>query len=52
MNETQKLKKEIEDLKKLVEMLLEWKKEREQQQISFPLDKNSKDIIIFAVNNP
>jgi hypothetical protein len=48
----QEMQKRISDLEKVVQELLEWKRKKEQQQISFPLDKASKDQIIFAVNNP
>lgn len=49
MNETiQKLQKQIEELQSIVMILLEWKLKKETQQISYPLDKNSRDII----NNP
>lgn len=48
MQDTQNLQKQIDELKALVTMLLAWKFEKETQQISFPLDKNSRDII----NNP
>lgn len=35
----------IEELKARIEALEKWKKERERQQISFPLDQTSKKII-------
>ncbi len=48
----QEMQKRIEDLERLVRELLEWKKKKEQQQLTYPIDKTTKDQIIFAVNNP
>lgn len=49
---TQEIQKRIELLEQMVAEFLEWKKQREQQQLRFPIDKATKDQIIFAVNNP
>ena len=46
------MQKRIEDLELLVQELLEWKRLKEQQQLTYPIDKITKDQIIFAVNNP
>jgi len=46
------MQKRIEDLERQVQELLEWKRQKEQQQLRFPIDKATKDQIIFAVNNP
>lgn len=39
--EQTKLKQQVEMLTKQVEELLQWKEERERQQLSFPLDSQS-----------
>lgn len=48
MQDITDLQKQIDDLKAIIAIILEWKFQKEMQQISFPLDKNSRDII----NNP
>ena len=44
MNEEQ-IKKEIDELKRKIQELENWKQRKEQQQISFPLDQASQTII-------
>lgn len=46
------IQKRIEELELMVRELLEWKRLKIQQQLTFPIDKATKDQIIFAVNNP
>lgn len=45
MQENKTLQEQIDELKAIIAILLAWKAEKEVQQISFPLDKNSRDII-------
>lgn len=35
----------IQELEKRIKALEDWKKEKERQQITFPLDQNSLDVI-------
>ena len=35
----------VQELEKRIKALQDWKKERERQQITFPLDQNSLDVI-------
>jgi len=35
----------VQELEKRIKALEDWKKERERQQITFPLDQNSLDVI-------
>jgi uncharacterized coiled-coil protein SlyX len=42
------MEKRITELQAQVDYLLAWMAERQEQQISYPLDKNSKDIIFAS----
>ena len=52
MNEptVQDLAKQIEELKRKVEELERWKREREQTQITYPLDPRSQKVLKQALN--
>lgn len=46
------LQRQVEELTRLLEEALQWIDEKKRQQISYPIDKTTKDIIIDAVNHP
>jgi predicted phage tail protein len=48
----QKLQEDVQKLQAQMKEFSDWMEMKKRQQITYPLDKNSKDLIIFAVNNP